>query len=742
MGLKQKFNKLSRLTRFFWKFFIILVLLAPIYYWSVKIDLFNLYGGLPSLESLENPNPDLASLLISSDGKTLDKYYQLNRNPVDYDELSPYLVHALVGTEDRRFYTHSGIDLIGLTRAFVSTAILMRAPQGGSTITQQLAKMLWETRSAEYEGVLSQIPYLKLLIIKTKEWIVAVQIEEAYTKKEIISMYFNTMPFGNNTFGIKVAAETYFNKQPIQLQVHEAALLVGVLNGPSFFNPVRHPERAKDRRDWVLRKLFVNGYITEEVYQESLKKGLDLNFRPHDRENDLIAYLKGVLRADLRAWAAQNNFNLYQDGLRIYTTIDSRMQKHAEAAVRSHMKYLQKAFNLEWKGREPWSQDPEYVDRIWKTTAHYRQLARKYGASSDSVAFYARLPRPQKVFSWNGEKDMKMSPLDSIRYYKKFLHTGFMAMDPANGQIKAWVGGIDYNYFKYDHVRQGKNQPGSTFKPFVYTTAIANGYSPCFKIMDAPITYDLPGADPPYWTPQNATDKFNGELVTLKEALRRSMNRITAMMMNKLGPENVVETARRMGIKSQLNPVMSLSLGSSDVSVHEMVGAYATFANQGVWNEPYVIARIEDKYGNILMQNVPQKEEAVSAETAYTMLQMLKGTIYETDGTAYRINDQLKSKVEMAGKTGTTSDYADGWFMGITPRLVAGAWVGGDDRYIRFTSFRYGQGAVMALPIWEQFMQQVYNDSEIKFNKVRFSKPSYSLKTTIDCEQEEEEDIF
>lgn len=734
MKLKEKFKRLSRLTRIIWIVFIALIIIIPVYYWSVKINLFNLYGELPSLESLENPDPDLASLLISADGKTLDKYYQLNRNPVDYDELSPNLVQALVSTEDRRFYDHSGIDLIGLTRAFVSTVILMRDPQGGSTITQQLAKMLWETRSEEYQGLLSKIPYLRLLIIKTKEWIIAVQIEKSYTKKEIISMYFNTMPFGNNTFGIKVAAETYFNKQPIHLQVHEAALLVGILNGPSFFNPVRHPERAQRRRNWVLWQMYNNDYISEKVYQEAIEKGLELKYRPQGRQDDLIAYLKGVLRTELRSWAAKNNFNLYQDGLRIYTTIDSRMQQYAETAVKSHLRYLQKAFNTEWKGKEPWAEDEDYIERIWRSTNYYRQLVRRYGANSDSVRFYARLPRPQKVFSWEGEKEVNMSPLDSIRYYKKFLHTGFMAMNPANGQIKAWVGGIDYNYFKYDHVKQGRNQPGSTFKPFVYTTAIANGYDPSYQIMDAPVTYEIPGADPPFWTPENATEKYNGELVSLEQALRRSMNRIAAMMMNKLGPENVVETARRMGIKSPLNPVMSLSLGSSDVTVHEMAGAYSTFANQGVWVEPYVIDRIEDKYGNVLMQNVPEKREAISAETAYLMLQMMKGTVYEPDGTAYRISEALKKKVEIAGKTGTTSDYADGWFMGITPELVAGAWVGGDDRYIRFTSFRYGQGAVMALPIWEKFMNKVYNDPAIKFNKVRFEPPSYSSRVKTDLQ--------
>ncbi|MFW5761958.1 MAG: transglycosylase domain-containing protein, partial [Cyclobacteriaceae bacterium] len=525
MKLKEKFRGLSRLTRITWILFIALVLIIPIYYWSVKVNLFNLYGELPSLESLENPDPVLASLLISSDGKTLDKYFQLNRNPVDYDELSPYLEQALVGTEDRRFYSHSGIDLIGLTRAFVSTVILMRNPQGGSTITQQLAKMLWETRSEEYQGILSKIPYLNLLIIKTKEWIIAVQIEKSYTKKEIISMYFNTMPFGNNTFGIKVAAETYFNKQPIHLQVHEAALLVGILNGPSFFNPVRHPERAQRRRNWVLRQMYKNGYITETTYQKALENGLDLKYRPQGRQDDLIAYLKGVLRTELRSWAAKNNFDLYQDGLKIYTTIDSRMQNYAEEAVQSHLRYLQNAFNAEWQGREPWAGDKDYIQRIWRNTDYYRQLVRRFGANSDSVRFYANLPRPQSVFSWDGEKEVNMSPLDSIRYYKKFLHTGFMAMNPSNGQIKAWVGGIDYNYFKYDHVKQGRNQPGSTFKPFVYTTAIANGYSPCFKIMDAPVTYEIPGADPPYWTPNNATDKYDGEFVTLKQALRRSMNR-------------------------------------------------------------------------------------------------------------------------------------------------------------------------------------------------------------------------
>jgi penicillin-binding protein 1A len=713
MASKAVQNYYINVVKWLWKGFLIIVILIPLFFLSVKINLFNLYGGLPSLRDLENPDPDIASVILSADGDILGKYAIYNRSPVDYEELSPYLVQGLVATEDRRYYSHSGIDLVGLMRAFINSFVLQRNREGGSTITQQLAKMLWETRSERYEGYLSENKYLNHLIIKTKEWLVAIQIERSYTKNEIISMYFNTMPFGNNTFGVRVAALTYFNKLPSELDIHEAALLVGIVNGPSLFNPIRHPERATRRRNWVIRQLYTNNYINRELYENNLAKDLSLNITREDHTEGMATYFRAVLREELRPWARTNGINLDRDGVKIYTSIDSRIQKHAEDAVKKHMAWLQEAFNREWNNSNPWDSfgGDEYVDRVWKRSGHYLNLIKKYGMNSDSLEIMAREPQRMRVFTWSGEKDTIMTPLDSIKHYKKMLQTGFMAMEPHSGQIKAWVGGIDIRHFQYDHVKMGKNQPGSTFKPILYATAVENGYSPCFPLKDAPVTYPNPGGSPPFWTPENSSEKYNGETMTMRQALARSINRIAASMIQRVGIDNVVDMAQRLGISSALTPVMSLSLGSSDVSLMEMVGAYSVFVNDGVWIEPHALLRIEDKYGNILYEASPKSRDAISDETAYTMLYMLRGLVEEEGGTGQGLDPFLRQDNEIGGKTGTTSDHADGWFIGVTEDLVAGAWVGGDDRAIRFKNIQHGQGAVMAMPIWEKFMINVYKDS-------------------------------
>lgn len=723
-----------------WKGVLIILILIPLFFISVNYNLFNLYGGLPGLSELENPDPDLASVIYSEDGVILGKYFSFNRNPIDFDDLSPNLVNALIATEDRRYLSHSGIDLIGLTRAFVNYVILQKNREGGSTITQQLAKMLWETRSEKYEGHLSKVPNLNGLLIKTKEWLVAIKIERSYTKKEIISMYFNTMPFGNNTYGIKVAAKTYFNKLPSELNIHEAALMVGIVNGPSLFNPVRHPERSIKRRNWVIWQMFNNDYIARNEYEKHKNADLDLNFTRENHSQGLAPYFRMVLRQQLKPWAEQQGFNLDKGGLSIYTSLNSRMQTYAEQAMQAHMKKLQNLFFEHWQGQEPWTDQnfqplEGYIERVWRQTDYYRQLIIKYGPTSDSIGYYANVPKKMTVFSWEGEKDTLMSSLDSIRYFKQFLHAGMMAMDPHTGQIKAWVGGLNYKYWQYDHVKQGKNQPGSTFKPIVYATAIENGYSPCFEVVDAPVTFPNPGANPPNWTPRNATTQYNGQKMTLKQAMARSVNRIAAFIMNKIGPENVVDMARRLGIESDLEPVMSLSLGSSDVSLYEMIGAYSTFVNDGTWIEPYGLLRIEDKFGNVIYQKNPTTREAISEENAYIMLDMLRGTVEQHGGTAYRLAPELKENNQIGAKTGTTSDFADGWFIGVTEDLVAGVWVGGDDRSVRFKTIQDGQGAVMAMPVWQYFMLKVYQDTQLNIKKKPFMQPKRPISLELDCDK-------
>lgn len=725
-----------RIVKFIWITFLIIIIAIPVYFFSVKVNLFNLYGGLPGLRELENPDPDLASLVYSADHELLGKYFSYNRNPVDFHDLSPNLVDALVATEDRRYYSHSGIDLKGLVRAFVNYFVLRRNREGGSTITQQLAKMLWETRSDKYEGRLSRIGFLQPLIVKTKEWLVAIQIERSYTKQEIIAMYFNTMPFGNNTFGIRVASRTYFGKLPARLEIHEAALLVGVVNGPSVFNPLRNPERAIRRRNWVIWQMYNNGYISKETHDTAIEKDLELKYTPENYDDGMAPYFRAVLKENLKIWASKNNFDLDRDGLKIYTTIDSRIQRHAESALKEHMRRLQQLFNREWSSQHPWERwgDKNYIEQAWRNSGRFQSLTARYGANSDSISLIANQPRMMKVFTWQGEKDTILSPVDSIIHYKRLLQAGFMAMDPHNGHIKAWVGGIDFKYFKYDHVSQGRNQPGSIFKPIVYATAIENGYSPCFKVTDAPVAYPNPGGNPPYWMPNNATAAYNGKTMTLREALGRSVNRITAFMMNKVGIQNVVEMAGRLGVESPLNPVMSLSLGTSDVTLREMLGVYSAFVNDGTWIEPHGILRIEDKFGNTVYQKTAKSREALSDETAYLMLHMLRGTVEEDGGTASSLSDFLKKDNQIGGKTGTTSDYADGWFIGITEDLVAGAWVGGDDRAIRFPSIRYGQGAVMAMPIWERFMTAIYKDEKLQIEKKSFKKPKRPVLANLDCD--------
>ena len=469
---------------------------------------------------------------------------------------------------------------------------------------------------------------------------------------------------------------------------------------------------------------------------EALAQELGLEYRIQTHNRGLAPYFRQVVKWELLRISKDLGKDLYGDGLRIYTTLDSRMQQYAETAVEAHMTQLQQNFYDTWRGKNPWTDEnfreiKGYITQQAKRTKEYKALVKRYGEKSDSVWIKLNQPRKMRVFSWDGDVDTTMSMLDSIRYYKHFLHAGFMAMDPKNGEVKAWVGGINNRYFQYDHVKQGRNQPGSTFKAFVYATAMDNGYSPCFETKDVPITYN--GGTAQEWTPKNATTQWDGQSMTIRQAMGRSVNRLTAYMMHKLGPENVVAMAKNLGITSELQPLMSLSLGTMDVSLYDMVGAYGTFVNQGIWTEPYYITRIEDKNGTLLYEKVPQKRQALNPQTAYKMTYMLRAATEETGGTARRLHPDILDDNQVGGKTGTTSDYADGWFMGITHNLVAGAWVGGDDRTIRFRSFRYGQGARMAMPIWEKFMLQCYRDRNLYLPKGEFSMPEGGIDIELDC---------
>ena len=711
---------------------------------SVNYNFFNLFGGMPSLQDLEKPESELSSELYSSDNKLLGKYFRYNRSPVTFDELSEELVTTLLVTEDIRFYEHSGIDLKGLVRASygVGKNILTFGSSGleggGSTITQQLAKNLFKIRQ-EKRGTLSRVPFLGLIISKVKEWIVAVKLEGFYTKKEILSMYLNTAEYGSNSYGIKVAAKTYFNKLPSELNYNESSIIVGLLNKPTKYNPYFNPDNAIEKRAEIFYNLYKYEIVDKQIYDSLKSMGLELNYKVENQNVGQATYFRTVVRNYLIAWAKENDYDLFSDGLKIYTTINSQMQEYAENSVKEQMKRLQGIFSEHWKGRNPWIDEKgfeieNFLENTIKRTRYFKDLLKE--KENDTVAVFKKLNEKKKmrVFSWEGEIDTIFSLMDSLKYYKNFLQAGFVSIEPKSGYIRAWVGGINHKFFKYDHVKQGKRQPGSTFKPIVYAAAIDNGYSPCYPVVDAPVVFELPGQDPPYWRPDNHNSKWTGETMTLRRAMAKSVNSITAFITKKLSPNTVVDYAKKLGIQSKLDPVPAVCLGAGgDVSLFDLVGAYSTFINKGIWTEPFFISRIEDKYGNLIQEFIPTKQEALSEETAYLMLHMLKGSKEEEGGTARGLNPELTLNNDVGAKTGTTQNASDGWFVGVTHNLVSGAWVGGDDRSIHFRDWVFGQGARTAMPIWQQYMLDIYSDSELGIEKGKFDKPTKIINVEIDC---------
>lgn len=729
--------KYRSLIRLFWFLFLGFFLGTGLWTYSVSIDLFGLFGGMPGTDKLANPRSELASEVYTEDGVLLGKYFKENRSPALFTELSPNLLKALFATEDIRFQEHSGIDLKGTLAILWYMVRLER--RGSSTLTQQVAKNLFDTRRELYNGHLSGIPKLGTVIVKTKEWITAVKLERTYTKQEILTMYLNTVHFGSNAYGIKTAARTFFNTTPERLTSEESALLVGVLKAPTLYSPIYNPVRALARRNTVLDQMEKYGFLTGAEAESLKSKPIDMSrYRVENHNEGFGTYFRAELKKDLQKFCREKNIDLYADGLKIYTTIDSRMQRYAEAALDSHMRAQQKAFFNYWKGRNPWTDEngkeiPDFILNAARRTSLFQAYREQYGGREDSAIKAFRRPMPTSLFSWKGGIDTTISPWDSIAYTKHFLHAGLMSMDPFSGHIKAWVGGINYKYFKYDHVRQGRRQPGSAFKPIVYAAAMDNGFSPCTEMVDAPVTIFNPETNT-YWTPKNSDGKYSGERMTLRQAMARSVNSVAAQLIKKLGPERVVDYARKLGIESPLDPVHALCLGSSDVSVFELVSAYAAFVAGGNWTRPYYISRIEDKNGNVLASFNPETREAISEETAYMMVHMLMGATRERNGTALGLHRLGKTLVgnEVGGKTGTTSNYSDGWFVGITRNLVTGIWVGGEDRSIHFRSFNLGQGSKMALPIWSYYMDKVYADPGLGIAKGPFRRPS-RMRVDLTC---------
>lgn len=724
-----------------WILFFCFLIGFPLYVYTVSIDLFGLYGGMPSLKSIENPENDLSSELISADGVSLGRYFRYDRSQSSFEDLSPDLVNTLIISEDHRFYDHSGMDFWAYIR--VAKGLLTFRPEGGgSTITQQLAKNLY-TQNVDMglDGSIVRNVFTgkfpKRLFDKTKEWIIAVQLEKNFTKEEIITMYLNTVPFGN-VGGVQVAAKTFFNKMPDSLNIQESAVLVGMLQANSRFNPKTNYDNSLAKRNEILGKLYRHGYIKSKAALDSLRAlPIVLQYKVQNQNEGLATYFRSVIGPELIAWARERGIDLYESGLKIYTTIDSRMQRYAEEAVVEHMSKLQKDFSAHWKGRNPWLDDEwkeikGFLNSRIKQTETYRNLVTRYGKNSDSVNVMLNMKKPMRIFTWSGERDTLFSSMDSLDYYKRFLNTGFMSMDAHTGAIKAWVGGINHKYFKYDHVRQGKRQPGSTFKAFVYGTAMEAGFNPCYKLADISPSFQVPGST---WTPKNSDGSYgHGEMMTLREAMALSVNSITAQLMKTVNPDNVVKFAERAGITSKLDAVPALCLGVSDVSLYELVGAYSTFVNEGIYTEPYYITRIEDKNGNVLESRVPKTRQAMKEQDAFKMVYMLMGGVEIKGGTSGGLPYELKVDNEIGGKTGTTNNASDGWYMGVTKDLVSGAWVGGDEKSIHYRSWDMGQGSRTARPIWAAYMKKVYADNTLEYKKGSFKRPA-TLDIRLDCEE-------
>lgn len=707
---------------------------------------FGWIGYMPDLEDLQNPISRYASQVYSVDGKILGTYNmnRENRVHVDYDGISPYLVQALVATEDERFYDHSGIDFIALTRAVVKRGILgQKSAGGGSTITQQLAKQLY---SATAKSTLER------LLQKPIEWVIAVKLERFYTKEEIITMYLNYFDFLHNAVGIKTAADVYFDKDPKNLTLTESATLIGLCKNPSYFNPVRYPERCTDRRNVVLGQMLKAGYLTNEEYQKAHDEPLALNFHRVDHKDGIATYFREFLRQYIMAqkptledypswnrvqftidslawetdplygWCNKNHkkngepYNVYTDGLKIFTTIDSRMQKYAEEAVLKHVgNYLQPAFTKEnrTKPNAPFTnaltaaEVKGILNRSIRQSERYRAM-KEQGATENEIQKAFRTPVEMSVFTYHGDVDTVMTPLDSIRYIKSFLRSGFVSMDPHNGAVKAYVGGVDFTHFTYDMATQGRRQVGSTIKPFLYALSMSNGMSPCDVAPNVQRSYGN-------WTPRNGSRSRYGQMVTLKWGLAQSNNWISAYLMSRINPQDFLRILRDFGINTYgVYPSIVLCLGPNEASVCEMVSAYTTFANHGIHCSPMFVSKIEDNEGNVIATFQPRMNEVISEESAYKMLEMLKAVM--DGGTGSRMRYKYKVECDMGGKTGTTNRNADAWFMGFTPSLVSGCWVGGEDRDIHFDSTRMGQGANMALPIWAYYMKKVFADSSLGYD--------------------------
>ena len=756
---KRKSNKgFFKYIKWFWILFAAGILSAVLIFLLAS---WGAFGEMPTFERLENPQTNLATEILSSDGETLGKFYlDDNRTPVTYQDLPKNLINALVATEDARYYEHSGVDARGTLRAL----IFLGKKGGASTISQQLSKLLFTERASASK--------LDRIIQKVKEWVIAIRLERQYTKEEIIAMYMNIYDFNYNADGIRSASRIYFGKEPKDLKIEESAVLVGMLKNSSLYNPIRREELVLNRRNTVLGQMAKYDFITEKE-RDSLKTlKMDINFSPESHREGLATYFRMYLQGFLNRWIKENpkpdgeKYNIYLDGLKVYTTIDSRMQKNAEDAVAEHMKRLQAEFfhqNTPDRNKTaPFIEEvPGEIDRIMERaikSSHRWHKLEDQGKNEKEIRASFNEPVEMTVFDWNSEtkeKDTVLTPMDSIKYYKSFLKTAMMSMEPQSGHVKAWVGGIDYKHFQYDNVIQGARQVGSTFKPFVYAAAIDQlRLSPCDSLPDNQYCIEAgKHGNPEPWCPKNSVGKYSGEMLTLKNALANSVNTITAQLIDKVGPKAVVAIAKNLGITGEIPEVPSIALGTADLNVYEMVGAYGAFVNQGVYVKPVMVTRIEDKNGTVLFEYVPETKDVLSKDVSYAMVDLMSGVTQGGSGTRLRTTGFEKWRPEykeiitgypyefknpIAGKTGTTQNQSDGWFMGMVPNLVTGVWVGGDDKAVHFKTITYGQGASMALPIWGLYMKKNYANKELGVSDEAFPKPE-NMSINVDCAKTNED---
>ena len=707
---------------------------------AIDINLFWLFGSSPKIGELKNPNISLTSEIYSADGKQIGTLFTENRTPAVYEDLPANLVNTLIATEDVRFYQHHGVDIKATFAAMWS--VLQGDKRGGSTITQQLVKNLFKTRKDYSTGLLGYIPGISTLISKAKEWINAIKIELYYSKEDIITMYLNTVDFGSHAYGINSAASTFFSKKPVELTYNESAVLIGLLKAPSSYSPVANPVRSLSRRNQVISQLQKYGFIKLSEKDSLTALPLHLHFQRKSFSKGNMTYLRDAIVRDLQQWSKETGYDVWTDGLKIYTTVDSRMQKYAEEAVAEHMKNLQRVFNqaggdavVPWKD-ENGKDFPDYFLKKSAELPQYKSLIKRYGEGSDSIRIALSQKHKMKVFTFSGERDTALSTLDSLKYYQKFFQTGFMAMEPGTGFVKAWVGGINYNYFKYDHVNQSKRQPGSLFKAFVYAAAFDQGYGPCDMITDQPVSIKYTeNGEEKEWSPKNV-DRSHAGSMTLKHAFARSVNSVAVQLAQKIGWHKVIEYAHKLGVKSDLANVPSICLGSSDVTLLEMINAYCTFVNEGSLVKPLLVTRIEDRNGKVIFEAATQKKQVLNPETAFLMSIMLRSGLTEPGGTTQGLfeYDIFRFGTEFGGKTGTSSDYTDGWFIGVTPGLIAGCWVGNDDRSIHFKTSHIGEGLRTAQPVFGRFMAKVLKDESLKEYRQKFPKPAIKISKPYGCQ--------